>query len=188
LDGEVRKWFQGLPPASIKYIEALDEAFIKKWGHRRDYLYYITEFGALKRKSSESILDFTKRFNKMYARILDEIKPNEASTNITYANEFYADFSLLLRERRYTTLFSMHEATIEVESNILASNRLKTRFDKDKKKHREYSHASSISAMYNPKLDEVTKNLKDPTSIAKLKWESKQPNRAFEGDGNRNPN
>jgi hypothetical protein len=28
LDGEVRKWFQGLPPASITNIEALDEAFI----------------------------------------------------------------------------------------------------------------------------------------------------------------
>jgi hypothetical protein len=28
LDGKVRKWFRGLPPASIANIEALDEAFI----------------------------------------------------------------------------------------------------------------------------------------------------------------
>jgi hypothetical protein len=35
----------------------------------------------------------------------------------------------------------------------------------------------------------MTKNLKDLTSkIAKLKWESKQPNIAFQGVGNRNPN
>jgi hypothetical protein len=35
----------------------------------------------------------------------------------------------------------------------------------------------------------MTKTLKDLTSkIAKLKWESKQPNIAFQGDGNRNPN
>jgi hypothetical protein len=36
LDGEVKKWFRGLPPASITDIEALDEYFIKKWGDRRD--------------------------------------------------------------------------------------------------------------------------------------------------------
>jgi hypothetical protein len=107
LNGEVRKWFWGLPPASIIDIEALDEAFIKQWRDRRDYLYYITKFGSLKRKNGESILDFTKRFNKMYGRIPDEIKPTEASAKITYANPFDAEFSLLPRERRSATLLSM---------------------------------------------------------------------------------
>jgi hypothetical protein len=134
LDGEVRKWFQCLPPSLIIDIEALDEAFIKQWGDRRYYLYYIIEFGALKRKNGESSLDFNKRFNKMYGRIPYEIKQIEASTKITYANAFDVEFSLLLRERRSTTLLSMQEATIEVESNILASDRLKNRYDKDKKK------------------------------------------------------
>jgi hypothetical protein len=173
----------------FKFNKALDETFIKQWGYRRHYLYYIIEFGALKRKNGESILDFTKRFNKMYGRIPDEIKPTEVSAKITYANAFDADFSLLLREIRSTTLLSMQEATIEVESNILASDRLKTRSDKDKKKQREDSPTSSKPATSDPKLDEMTKTLKDMTSeITKLKWESKQPNRGFQGAGNRNPN
>ena len=58
----------------------------------------------------------------------------------------------------------MQEATIEVESNILASDRLKTRSDKDKKKQREYAPASSNPATSDPKLDEMTKTLKDLTS------------------------
>jgi hypothetical protein len=70
----------------------------------------------------------------MYGRISYEINPTEASAKITYANAFDAELSLMLRERRSTTLFSMQEAAIEVESNILASNRLKTRSEKDKKK------------------------------------------------------
>jgi hypothetical protein len=45
LEGEVRKWFIGLPLASIVDIEALDETFIKKWGDRIDCLYYITDLG-----------------------------------------------------------------------------------------------------------------------------------------------
>jgi hypothetical protein len=88
LYGEVRKWFRSLPLASIEDIKAFDETFIKQWGDRRDFLYYITEIGALKRKNGESISDFTKRFNKMYGRIPDEIKPIEASAKITYANAF----------------------------------------------------------------------------------------------------
>jgi hypothetical protein len=107
LEGEVRKWFRGLPPASIANIEALDETFINQWGYRRDYLYYITECGSLKRKNGESISDFNKRFNNMYGRIQDEIKPTKSSTKITYANASDAYFSLLLRERRSTTLLSM---------------------------------------------------------------------------------
>jgi hypothetical protein len=97
--------------------------------------------------------------------------------------------SPFLRERRYTTLLSMKEASIEVESNILESDRFKTRSSKDKKKQREDSIASSNPATYDPKLDEMTKTLKDMTSeIARLKWESKKPNRYFQGGGNRNPN
>jgi hypothetical protein len=100
----------------------------------------------------------------MYGRIPGEIKPTEASTKINYANAFDTYFSLLLRERRSTTLLSMQETTIEVESNILASDRLKTRFDKDKNKQREHSSASSNPATSDPKLDKMTKTLKDLTN------------------------
>ena len=66
LDGEARKWFRNLPPGSINGINALDDFFLKKWGDRKDYLYYITEFGSLKRKEGESLTNFTKRFNKVF--------------------------------------------------------------------------------------------------------------------------
>jgi hypothetical protein len=71
----------------------------------------------------------------------------------------------------------------------LASDILKTRSNKDKKKQREDSPASSKSATSYPKLDEMIKTLKDLTSeIAKMKWESKHPNRTFQGARNRNQN
>jgi hypothetical protein len=77
LNGEARKWFKSLPPNSIVDIVALDDAFLKHWADKKDYLYYITEFGALRRKQGESIPDFTKRFNQMYGKIPEEIKPSE---------------------------------------------------------------------------------------------------------------
>jgi hypothetical protein len=50
LDGKDRKWFRGLTPGSIAGIEALDGAFLRQWRDKKDFLYYITEFGSLKRK------------------------------------------------------------------------------------------------------------------------------------------
>ena len=69
LDGEARKWFRSFPPNSIVGIEALDDTFLRHWGDKIFFLYYITEFGSLKRKQGESIPDFTKRLNKMYGKI-----------------------------------------------------------------------------------------------------------------------
>ena len=42
LDGEARKWFRGLIPGSITEIETLDDAFLRHWGDKNDFLYYIT--------------------------------------------------------------------------------------------------------------------------------------------------
>jgi hypothetical protein len=75
LDGEVRKWFRGLTPGPIARIEALDDVFLRQWGDKKDFMYYITELGSLKRKKGESISDFSKRFNKMYNKIPAKIKP-----------------------------------------------------------------------------------------------------------------
>jgi hypothetical protein len=55
----------------------LDEAFLKRWGDRRDYVYYITEFGDLRRNNGEHVSYFTKRSNKMYKNIPYDIKPME---------------------------------------------------------------------------------------------------------------
>jgi hypothetical protein len=75
LDGEARKWFRGLNHGSVVGIEALDDAFFKHWGDKKDFLYYIIEFGSLKRKEGELVYDFSKRLNKMYNKIRTENKP-----------------------------------------------------------------------------------------------------------------
>jgi hypothetical protein len=159
LDGEASKWFRSLTPGSIVGIEALDYVFLSQWGDKKDFMCYITKFGSLRRKEGESISDFSKRFNKMYNKIPAEIKPIEASTRITYANAFYPDLCLLLRERRVSSLVHMPDAALEVESNILAVNKLRGKADRDGSKGR-YEFAISSSSAAPPQMDEVTKLLK----------------------------
>ena len=65
----------------------------------------------------------------------------------------------------------MQEATIEVESNILATNKLKSRGDRDRKKHKEDLPFSSHTT-YDSNMDEMDKMLKTLTSeMARLKME-----------------
>jgi hypothetical protein len=186
LDGHARKWFKELPAGSIAGIEQLDEIFLKHWGDRRDFVYYITEFGNLRKQSNESVSDFTKRFNRMYGKIPAEIKPSDASAKITYSDAFDSDLCLLLRERRSPSLSLMQDAALEVESNILASQKRKGESDRRRSKNE-----ASSSSHADPKLDKMAKMLESLTSeISKLKIENKQPvkGRSTYDPAGRNPN
>jgi hypothetical protein len=121
LNGEDKRWFRELTRGSITGMEVFDDIFLKQWGDKKDFLYYITEFGNLRRESGQLVSDFIKKFNRMYSKIPVEIKPTATSTKITYSNAFDAKFCFLLRERRFVTLDDMQDATLEVESNILAA-------------------------------------------------------------------
>jgi hypothetical protein len=74
-EGQVRTWFQGLPAGSIRTYDKLENAFLRKWGERKDHLYYLIEFRALRKKKSETVLEITQRFNKLYKKISVEVKP-----------------------------------------------------------------------------------------------------------------
>jgi hypothetical protein len=169
LQGEARKWFKALPPGSIDGIRALDSTFLRQWEDKKDFMYYMTKFGSLKRKEGEFVSDFSKRFNKMHNRIPAEIKPSEASAMITYSNALDPDFYLLLRERRAATLAHMQDAAVEVESNILAVNRLRNAGDRNTSKNRPKAFSSSSSPLPH-QTDETARTLK--SLAAKIeRWE-----------------
>jgi hypothetical protein len=83
-EGQVRTWFRALAAGSLRSYEELENAFIRQWGERRDHLYYLTEFGALRKKNSESVLEFTQRFNKLYNKIPVEVKPSQPAAKVTF--------------------------------------------------------------------------------------------------------
>jgi hypothetical protein len=95
----------------------------------------------------------------MYKKIPAEFKPIETSTKMTYANDFDPDFCLMLRERRATSLTHMKDETIEVESNILVFDKLRSKANRDRIKGK--SKGLTSSSFVSPlQMDEVTKLLK----------------------------
>jgi hypothetical protein len=75
-EGQVRIWFRGLPIGSITSYDVLENAFLRQWGENKDHLYYLMEFGALRKKNFKLVLEFTQRFNKLYHKIPTKVKPS----------------------------------------------------------------------------------------------------------------
>ena len=90
-------------------------------GEKRDHWYSIIEFNAIKKKSDETVVEFVKRFNKLYNCLRVEIKPPPASAKITFVGAFELDFGFTLRERRSPTLDQIQTDALEIEANLVAT-------------------------------------------------------------------
>ena len=88
LDGEARKWFKGLPNNSTPTWKEMHRLFTQRWGEKRDHGYSLTDFNAIKKKSNEGVVEFIRRFNKLYNSLLVEIKPPPAGAKVTFAGAF----------------------------------------------------------------------------------------------------
>ena len=62
---------------------------------------------------------------RTYESIPPDVKPPPRATKLYYADAFDSEFTLLLRERISISLTDMMDDAIEVEVNLLASNKTK---------------------------------------------------------------
>jgi hypothetical protein len=163
-EGQVRTWFRGLASGSIPSYDELENAFIRQWGEWKDHLYYLTEFGSLRKKNSETVLEFTQRFNKLYNKIPTEVKPSQPIEKVTFIGTFDPDFTLLLRERRSVDLTKMQDDALEIESNMMASRKLKTKFEtgnKEIRRYRKQGGPSGSGISSKDKMDDMARIIKE---------------------------
>jgi hypothetical protein len=107
----------------------LENAFLRQWEDKKDHLYYLTEFGALRKKNFKLVPEFTQRFNKQYHKIPAEVKSSQPAAKVTFTGAFEPDFALLLRERRSVDLTRMKDDAIKIESNMMALSKLKAKVE-----------------------------------------------------------
>jgi hypothetical protein len=191
-EGQVRTWFRGLSTGSIGSYDELESAFLRQWGERKDHLYYLTEFGALRKKNSETVLEFTQRFNKLYNKIPAEVKPSQPAAKVTFVGAFEPDFSLLLRERRVVDLTRMQDDVVEIESNMMASGKLKTKVEtgnKETRRFREQAGPSGSGRSSEDKMDDMEKIIKELSNkISKMELDQSKADQFARKYFRRNPN
>jgi hypothetical protein len=99
----------------------------------------------------------------LYNKTLAEVKPSQPTAKVTFAGAFEPDFSLLLREKKYATLAGMHDDAIEIESNMMASGKLKTKFEmrtKEPRPFKEQVGPSRSGKSAEETMDEMAKIIK----------------------------
>jgi hypothetical protein len=97
----------------------------------------------MRRSLDEIVQEFSAIFIKFYNSIPTEVNPPPRATQLRYVDSFESDFSLLLRERRSTSLDDMMSDAIEVEVNLMASGNFKYNSGKDMNKVQDKAHPST---------------------------------------------
>lgn len=100
---------------------------------------------------NESVQDFYTRFMRTYESIPADVKPPPGAAKLHYAYAFDSEFTLLLRERRSTSLENVMQDTIEVDVNLSASN--KTKQGGESRRVKEEAQASTSQSNTDAKMD-----------------------------------
>jgi hypothetical protein len=139
----------------------------------------LTEFGNIKKKQNESVSDFIKIFNKLYNKIPADVKPSQPTTKVTFVGSFDLDFSLLLRERRSTTLTSMQDDAVEIESNMIASGKSRIRNEsgeRERRKQKEQVGTSGTNKNQEDKIEEMSRIIKYLSNkLARMETKRRRP-------------
>jgi hypothetical protein len=150
------------------------------------------EFGALRKKTFESVLEFIQRFNKLYHKTPTEVKPLQPASKVTFAGAFEPDFALLLRERRYVDLTRMQNDAIEIKSNMMASDKLKAKVEtgtKETKRFRGQVGTFGSRRSSEEKMDNMAMIIKVLSNkISRMELDQAKPSPFARRDFKRNPN
>jgi hypothetical protein len=136
-------------------------------------------------------LEFTQIFNKLYNKIPAEVKSSQPSAKVTYAGAFDPDFALLLRERRSLDLPKMQDDAVEIESNMMASRKLKAKTEnvnKENKKIKEQGGPSGSRKSAADKIDEMARVIQQLSNkISKMELEKPRRDNFPRKDFRKNP-
>jgi hypothetical protein len=126
---DVVVWFKGLRDDSIDSWIELSNVFLKHWGEHKSPYSYLPDFYAMKKEHSETLSTFNRRLCSIYHAIPLEIRPTKTTAMIYQVMQLHSKLSLVLLERKYSSLSILFEDSLEVEENIHVSKRIQTQTD-----------------------------------------------------------
>ena len=130
------------------------------WHDKESPLQVLSQYNNIRKAGFESVHEFSNRFMRVYNSIPNDIRPSPAGAKVHYVDAFDNDFTLLLRERKSTTLPAMFTDALEVEANMMACGKIKQRVDADKRKCREeIPSTSSVSSSNDIKFEMMLKTI-----------------------------
>ena len=118
-------------------------------------------------------------------------KPSQPIVKVTFAGAFDPDFSLLLRERILVDLTKMQDDSLEIESNMMASGKLKEKLETGNKKSRKFKEQGGSSGpgkSLKDKIDEMARIIRELSNkISKMELDKSKKDHFPRKDFKMNP-
>jgi hypothetical protein len=116
-----RRWYLSLPDGSIKTMDRLEEAFLKRWSIKKDPNMLLTPLNSLAKYENESIQEFHTRFETLLQRILASHHPKDDYLVHIYTRSFNGQLGYLLRDKNPQYIQEAQELATKIEGNLLSS-------------------------------------------------------------------
>jgi hypothetical protein len=72
-------WYEDLPDNKFKTLKELTDAFIEKWGEKKDHRQLLAALNSIKKNENETMDEFNQKFNELVSSMHDDIKPPSRS-------------------------------------------------------------------------------------------------------------
>jgi hypothetical protein len=112
-----RRWYLSLPDGSIKTMDRLEEAFLKRWSIKEDPIMMLTRLNSLAKYENESIREFHTRFETLLQRIPASHHPKDDYLVHIYTRSFNGQ----LRDKNPQSIQEAQELATKIEGNLLSS-------------------------------------------------------------------
>jgi hypothetical protein len=113
-----RRWYLSLPDGSIKTMDRLEEAFLKRWSVKEDPNMLLTRLNNLAKYENESIWEFHTRFETLLQRIPTSHHLKDDYLVHVYTRSFNGQLGYLLRYKNPQSIHEAQELATKIEGNL----------------------------------------------------------------------
>jgi hypothetical protein len=121
LHDNARRWYDGLPNASITSMDQLEEAFIKRWNIKEDPMVLVNKLNYIKKNENETVREFHTRFQKMSRQHLRTYRLGPQFLIFHYIRAFSGQSGFLLDKKGPRSIKEAYDMATEVKANISSS-------------------------------------------------------------------
>jgi hypothetical protein len=116
-----RRWYNGLPDASITSMDKLKEVFLKRWSVKEDPNMLLIRLNRITKAENEIVREFHDKFERLIQQIPESHHPSSNFLLFLYTKDFTGQIGFLLRNKAPRTIQEAHEMATKIEDNLSLS-------------------------------------------------------------------
>ena len=109
-----RRWYNGLPDASIKTMDKLEEIFLKIWSVKEYINILLIRLNNLTKQENETVREFHDKFESLVQKILVSHHPSDNFLLFLYTKAFTGQMGFLLRDKAPKTIQEAQEVATRI--------------------------------------------------------------------------